>query len=341
MAMRPLVIILAITSATFAGTTVYLARELAIAREPQSPPAILTTRPGAASPPMRAVLPQQAWDAVAKPVGAEPGPKAAERNMFSVASMSEADMKRMQLDSYRNLLERLDDPQGREEMRAQHGVMYRQIYPRLDKYLGLSSDEYSRLMNVMADQQIGMQEKSARCGLDPQCDMANLTHSGDAEAREISEILGADRATRFETYKNTMSEREGVTQLRTRLTDNSRLADAAAEGLINALAEERGAIHREAAARGDGMYGFGMGSGMLFAPSEGNFETRYEAARQNSQRLRDRAAQHLNSEQMRTFNEMQDELLLGLRGQLRNKDTIHGATAVTITNGYAVGDRIN
>ena len=69
------------------------------------------------------------------------------------------------------------------------------------------------------------------------------------------------------------------------------------------------------------MNGFNIGAGMLFAPSQGgSLEERLDVARQNSQRLRDRASQYLNAEQRRAFDEMQDETLLGLRRLLRGKD---------------------
>jgi hypothetical protein len=67
---------------------------------------------------------------------------------------------------------------------------------------------------------------------------------------------------------------------------------------------------------------------MLFAPSQGTPDSQYEAARQYSQRLRDRAAPYLNSEQLRLFNEMQDEQLLAFRNMLRSK---HGQYS-TVTN---------
>ena len=124
------------------------------------------------------------------------------------------------------------------------------------------------------------------------------------------------------TYKNTMGEREAVTQLRSRLPDAQRLSDDKAESLVAALAEEREAMHREAAQQGTGLNGYGMGAGMIFSPNDGrSLEERYEVAKQYSQRLRERAALVLNGEQLRAFNEMQDETLLGLRSMMRNKDS--------------------
>jgi hypothetical protein len=80
------------------------------------------------------------------------------------------------------------------------------------------------------------------------------------------------------------------------------------------------------------MNGFGIGAGMVFTPNDGgSFEERYAAAKQNSQRLRDRAAQYLNAEQLRAFNEMQDETLLSLRSMLRHKDTMNVQDGISFT----------
>jgi isocitrate lyase len=118
-----------------------------------------------------------------------------------------------------------------------------------------------------------------------------------------------------------MGERETIAQLRNRLPDAHRLGDDRAESLIQALAEERNAMHREAVQQGVGSSGFGFGAGMIFTTGEdASFEDRYATAKQNSQRMRDRAAQYLNAEQMRAFNEMQDETLLSLRSALRQKE---------------------
>jgi len=260
---------------------------------------------------------------------------------FGVAAQpSDADIKRMQADHSRQLLARLDDPEGREEVRAEHRIMFRNMYPRVDKFLGLSAEQYEQMLNLMADQQIGMQEKFARCMVDPACDLDTAVRYGEAQPREVSNFLGTERAAKFESYKNTLGERESVGQLRARLSDNSRMSEDTAERLISALAEERSAMHREAAASGNGMYSFGMGAGTLFAPAEGSFESRYEAAQQNSQRLRERAAQFLNGEQLRAFNEMQDELLVSMRAQLRQKGNTFSAVSFAMPFGAATSEMV-
>jgi hypothetical protein len=251
--------------------------------------------------------------------------------------MSEEDMKKMQAEYSRQFLAQLADPERREEMLAERKMMMRHSYPRIDQVLGLTKDEYARYIELSALQQIEMQELSSRCAVDPDCRMQDLRpHAGDRN-QEIDNLLGAERKQKLGTYMNTMGEREAVAQLRNRLPEAQRLGEDRAEMLISALAEERDAIHREASQQGVGSSSFGFGAGMVFTTGEGgSFEERYEIAKQNSQRLRERAAQYLNTEQLRAFNEMQDETLISLRGALRQKPMSQGAMsyeAVSITSG--------
>ncbi len=247
--------------------------------------------------------------------------------------VSGSDIKKMQMEYGKHFLAELTDPQRRQELIAERKLMIRNTYPRVDRVLGLTPDEYSRFTGQLAKQQLDMQEASARCMLNPDCEIDKFYEgrfSPDDTSREINEILGPARVQKFEQYKNTMGERESVSQLRNRLSDDQRLSEENAEGLIAALADERQSIYREASQGDSRVNGYGFGAGMVFTGAEdGDLEARYESAKQNSQRLRDRAAQFLNPEQMRAFNEIQDETLIGLRSVLRNKDILTNVTTGT------------
>jgi hypothetical protein len=333
--MSRLVPVLALTTAAFAGTTIYLAHQLALERERHAAtvPTAAGSRPTPADAPVAPATIASSTPA-AKPAATK-GTTAYITGTGSMADaqpMSEDDMKKMQADYSRSFLAQLADPERREEVLAEHKMMMRNTYPRVAQVLGLSVEEYSRFLELSAQQLIDMQEASAKCILEPDCQMANAFPNGnDSRKQELDQLLGPDRSRKLDVYKNTMGEREAVAQLRGRLPDTLRISDDKAEGLITALAEERELIHREAAQRGDGMSSFNMGAGMVFAPSDGaTFEDRYESARQSSQRLHDRAAQFLSAEQLRAFDEMQDETLLGLRRMLRNKDGLSMTTVGVI-----------
>jgi hypothetical protein len=331
--MRAWLIGLAITSATFAGTTVYFARELSLERErtASAPVSVASSLSGIVDP----IQPG--------PGTAPPSPEQTEPVMAGSGSvppvtrahpMSEADIKKMQADYSRRFLAQIADPQQREDMVSERRVQMRNSFPRIAQVLGLTPEQHARFIELQARQQIDMQEAHARCMADPACQPQDMRWSpNDFHGDEIASLLGPDGMQKFETYKNTMGEREAVSQLKSRLPDSQRLGDDRSEQLITALAQEREALNREAYGNGLGMTGFGIGAGMVFAPADDRpFEERFEAARQYSQRLRDRAAQYLNAEQQRVFNEMQEDTLMSLRSALRNKDN-GSYTSVTVNSG--------
>lgn len=333
--MRAWLIILAISTAAFAGTTAYLAHELAVERERAgiAAPSIAsasvsaTATPGAFSQTPAAPPAPATTQAVTATLSAEP-------TVTRAHSMSEADIKKAQAEYSRRFLAQIADPQQREEMVSERRVQMRNSFPRIEQVLGLTPEQYARFLELQARQQIDMQEAHSRCMVDPACQLRDMRWSpNDFHGDEIASLLGPDGMQKFEGYKNTMGEREAVSQLKSRLPDSQRLGDDRSEQLITALAQEREALNQEAFRNGSGMTGFGIGAGMVFAPADDRpFEERFEAARQYSQRLRDRAAQYLNAEQQRVFNEMQEDTLLSLRSALRNKDN-GSYTTVTVNSG--------
>jgi hypothetical protein len=322
--MSRLIPLLGLTTAVFAGSTIYFAYQLSVERDRHAAtPAVTAPATAVVAPAAGRSSPvERAPPAPPKPATARGQPPFVTATLVNGQPVSEADIKKMQADYSRSFLAQLADPERREEMLAEHKMMMRNSYPRIAQVLGLSPDEYTRFLELSAQQLVDMQEVSARCTLDPECEMGNaFPNHDDPRKQQLDQLLGPERSRKLEAYKNTMGERETVTQLRSRLPDTLRLSDDQAEGLITALAEERDLIQREAAQRGEGMGSFNLGAGMVFAPADGaTFEERYEAARRSSQRLHDRAAQYLDEQQLRAFDEMQDETLLGLRRMLRNKD---------------------
>jgi hypothetical protein len=323
--MRIIVIALTLVSATLAGTTVYFARELQLERErshavaapiAQTPPAPQAQLPLPSAPPV-------AHQTITPPL--------------AHAESKEADEKNMQIEASRRTLKMLSDPTRREGMLLEQKMMMRNMYPRLAQTIGMTNEEAERLFTLLAQQQIDFQEKFARCAVDPNCDVQDGgLNQTDPSAQEIAELLGAGRQQQFEAYKNTLMERESVVQLRTRLPDSSRLPDERAEALIAALADERQKIHMEAAQRGAGMNGYGTGVGVIFSASDAATpEAQLESAQANSRRMRERAAEVLDSEQLRVFDEMQEELMISMMNQVRRKEefaTNSSFTTATIVN---------
>jgi hypothetical protein len=333
--MRTLAIILAFTAAAFAGSTVYLAHQLSVQRAANAELARLSThRPAADS---DAPVAAEGWFAGTAATAA-PAEMPAHMEAFSEGNgvVSDTDLQKLQAEYGNRFLAELADPARRQELIDERKMMFRRAYPRVDRVLGLTPDEYSRFTEHLAEQQLHGQEADARCMLNPDCQtlVANEVQVGpDDPPREIRELLGPARLQKFEQYKSSMGERESMAQFRNRLPDDLRFSEDVNESLVSALADERQQIQQEARQQGRDVSGFASGAGMVFTGADGDSaDERYHAARQNSQRFHDRAAQILNPQQLRAFDEMQEENLIGLRSLLRNKDILTSVDAAARTD---------
>jgi len=322
--MRHLVVVLAIVSATLAGTTVYFARELQLERE----------RPKAALLPMTVVT--SVVPARTTTAGGPHAPQLVQQVPKApvVTETEKQQLRKLHAEQAGRILKTLGDPEQREGMLFEYKMTMRNSYPRVAQAIGLSNDEAERLFMLLAQQQIEMQDRHARCMADLDCNTPDgNAQQVDPRDQEIAELLGPQRQQEFETYKNSLMERESVTQLLNRLPDANRLSDTKAEALIAVLADERQRIHVEAAQRGSGMNGYGTGVGMVFSAVDATTpDERMESALANSRRMHNRAEEVLNAEQLRVFDAMQDELLISMRNQLRRKEeSAPGSSVATAT----------
>jgi len=319
--MRKALIALSLTTVAFATSTAYLARELHVERTRPAPPPNMPQAASAPPMPVREPRPDAAPAATTVTAAATPALTAS----ASDQAVTEAQIQAQQRQYMEEILVRLQDPEQREEMLAEYKMVSRNSNPRLAQALQLSTEEYDRLIQLMATGQINSIESSAHCSLDPQCNTHGIgRRETDWKTQEIANLLGPERQQKYNEYQNSIQERESVSQLRERLDDAAYLADGQAEALIRILAAERQQITADS---GGGFMGIGNGSGMAYVTVEGNSaEERFASAQENSQRLRARAAEVLTPEQLRVFNEMQDEVVLSARQQLRQKQQFSAVT---------------
>ncbi len=311
--MRTIVIALSLISVTLAGTTAHFARELQLERQrPRTTAAVMTQAPPLST--------QVARTRTTPPVASTTPPPPAPPPTAGVESEEER-VKRLQADHHRKAIKAFEDPRQREGMVVGAKMSMRRSYPGLAQAIGMTGEEVDRLLTLLAEQQVELQEKFSRCTLDGNCDVHANPHLNDPRAQEIAALLGTDRQQRFDTYQNTLMERESVAHLQTRLADSTRLPDGDAEALIAALADEREKIHQEAAERHAGVNGVGFGAGMIFFSSDAqSTEEKLASAQANARRMRDRAAAVLTAEQLRVFDEMQAELMISLQAQIVRKE---------------------
>ncbi len=159
--MRKLVLLLALLCVVFAGTTIYFARELADERARR---AALTETPVAPAPasapaaridedptvPAAASSPPAAASVVAKDSASE------------IRRPTDEELKVAQSQYAGAFLEQLADPQARADLIAERRMQMRQTFPSLERVVGLSAEEYSRLLNLIAEEQVKVQAEHSR-----------------------------------------------------------------------------------------------------------------------------------------------------------------------------------
>jgi len=301
-------ILLAACAVTFAATTIYLWHELA--QERAAPPPAASAPP----PPMRVVSQPVTVIKSAEVAGKRiniPAPGAGQPD-------PDVDPTEYQRQQSRQLLEQLANPASRARLLEEARVSARNAYPWIAERLKLGPEEYDKLIETLARSNLEAREAYAKCTADPACDLNTFgRQSHEQQAQPVAELLGPERMRKFETYQQTMNERETVLNLRGRLPDTAYLSTEASETLVNALAEESLQFQLDA---GQGFVGFGMNGGWIYYRDQGTTGQRYQSAESYVNRMIARAAQVLSAEQLRYFTQMQQDLLANLRGQLEKMD---------------------
>jgi hypothetical protein len=218
----------------------------------------------------------------------------------------------------RQMVARYDDPNQRPAMLEEQRSTIRRQYEKLKERLKLSDSEFAQLVTVMAEDQLLAQMNWARCAADPACDLRKLANQHVDRTLEYQAMLGSEGAEAFTEFSKSIGERDAVSQLRGRLSDNSLLPESQAEKLIAALAEERERFTKEAESRGANAKGWGTNLGVLWYTDDSGVPDQYIAeATQYSQRLRARAASVLTPAQLAAYVQMQEELLAVFTANVR------------------------
>jgi len=224
---RGWLILLAACAVTFAATTIHLWRELAQER---------------AAPPRAASAPPPSMRVVSQPVTVINAAEVAGKKVtFPAVGTSQpdpnADPTEYQRQQSRQLLEQLADPASRARLLEESRVSVRNAYPWIAERLKLSPEEYDKLIEALARSNLEAREAYAKCTADPGCDLNTFGRQGyELQTQPLAELLGPERFRQFETYQQTMNERETVLNLRGRLPDQAHLSTEASETLVNALA---------------------------------------------------------------------------------------------------------
>src|SRR2546430_8896724 len=155
--------------------------------------------------------------------------------------------------------------------------------------------------------------RSARCRLDPSCNVQSLPIDLESQQKAIKELLGAEKFDEYERYQQTLYQRLEVHELRSRLDVANVLSDEKAEALIAALYEEGERYAAEAKAMGRQCLWFS--SGGLRAAYDGTRDPPLDAevlssAQEFARRVRDRARSEEHTSELQSQSNLVCRLLL-------------------------------
>jgi hypothetical protein len=321
--MRRAVTILSLTTAAFAASTVYLARELyrrdagarpdtTVAAAPAGTPWVGAERATPSSgklPPMPAAAAAQSQRKAANTSASTPG-----------AAGKKDDAADGALQFARQFLARFDDPVQHAGLLDEARAGIRRQYAPLKDRLKLNDATFEQLVTILAEKTVQLQEQFSRCAVDSACDSRYplRNSAADDSSPELLALLGPEHMEAFDQFRGSIGERDAVVQLRGRLSDANFLPEAQAEQLIRALAEARQQYSQEASQRGQNVRGWGTQNGVLmYTDDSGSVDQYLAEATAYSQRLRQRAAAVLTPAQFAVFVQMQDELLAQMANYLR------------------------
>jgi hypothetical protein len=319
--MRKLSWTLGVIAALFAGTTVYFARALHLERASH---AAVTAAPAeaagaAAKTSARSAATSEesatsrklatSRDSAASNTAVSPDfPYAATRTMGNGPQLTPEQQKQKAIEQARKFLAQLADPAGRARLLEQHKAMAQVGTEGLADYLHMNTDEFARFLELRARQDLERREIYTRCMLDPKCRSSGANEDFEAaQQRDVASAFGPETFERYRYFMQSSNERRAVAELRGRLPDNARLADAKAEELVRTWVEESERITADMKRVG---YGIGTSNGMIYVVMDADPDgVRAAAAAEYNRRFRERASSVLTSEQFAIYSQMQKEAL--------------------------------
>jgi len=315
--MRKLVALLAATTVTFAGSTIYFWRELAAERARQLAPATLAATATPAARPTAA--PDPAPLAAKQP---DPAPASPRLSREQRAAQSVLNARKQLAAAAPAFLASLGNAQRRAEMVAEYQRSMRLYSPGLQRYLGLADETYDQFLDALADVDLAGREAMSRCALDSNCPFPDWDRSLiRARRRDALSQFGTEVADKYDFYARSGAERQLVAEFRGRLDDATRLTDAQSDKLVRALMEAHETIRQdlEKTPRNvSSIAGVAYAQGDLDEAEDDGVDRTAEIAGFNRQ-LREGAASALNTAQLAIFDQMQQEAIEQSREMRRDR----------------------
>jgi hypothetical protein len=214
----------------------------------------------------------------------------------------------------------IDDPERRARVLSDYRKSHEKEFP--SELLDLDDDAHNQLLDTLAASDLRYAEALYRCNSNPACDIrTTIGTETQANKRELTALIGADKAQRLENYRDNYMERNSVATFRSELPDSMRMSDAQAEKLVDALGEERRRMINEWQERDAQISGMANMYGSLTYPSTAmDVQQRVAEASEYQRRQRARAAEGLTSAQLDMFTKQQEQMLEIARGSWEYED---------------------
>lgn len=341
--MKPLVIALSISTAAFAGSTVYFAGKLHDARSratlewPTSTGQTSEVTVVAASEKAgacadgdgarcaRRTWPRSGAAADGLRVSAESPAPSAEVQPAAPPAMTYGDERYMQQQRRISaaFLRRYEDPTQRPEMLADEKAVVRRSTRGLAEAAGLSGEELDRLVDLLAEQRLERILADHRCRVDPSCDgLTYRFHDAEQHVAEVAALLGPEKHQKYRQFRLASTERSIVDQLRLRLVDGDALGSSDAERLISALWEERERFFTQAERRGVhlGIVRTAFSIVVTRTDERGMGNEVDHHTLEFNELASARAAAILTPAQLRVFKEIQDEAYRQIESSFRDQN---------------------
>jgi hypothetical protein len=207
------------------------------------------------------------------------------------------------------------DPVTRQQLIEEQIPRYRDRFIVLERRLDLPSAQWRRFLETMATQEVERRGNTAVCEKDIECLMRSAgpeTYARDEQ--EIRDVLGDADMKQFQTFNYSVSERQSVEALQSRLPQFQKLSEGAAEDLITALSDVRRATEKSIQAENGSFITFsGDGYVFVYPPNLKTLQERLSYAYEQSKKLRQRAAPLLNETQFIVYQGLHKEALRSLQ----------------------------
>ena len=190
-------------------------------------------------------------------------------------------------------------PQPSEAMqkmrRTQLRANNKRLHADIGEKLGLSSDEASKLVDLITDQQMAAMQRGREermSGASGESRVSTYELNQQKNLAEVTALIGTDKAELYKAYQEAMPARQEVNMLERQLEANdSTLSKDQRDRMITALAEERKRVPEPKFSES--------------ASREEHAKASLEWQQDYQERAATRARSILNSDQLTTFSEYQ------------------------------------